>query len=829
MGFVLKTGLCVIALIFAYSAVIPNTSTYATVEVGDSGDASMAGVDQGLNDYRSGSVTDGDTATTEGEALSATGFSQSDLDMIEKGREDFEFQAEVSRLMDIIINSLYQKKEIFLRELLSNASDALDKIRFLSLENPDLLGDNPDLEIRIKYDPDARTLSVRDSGIGMTKQDLIENLGTVAKSGTTQFVEALAGSDGDMSLIGQFGVGFYSVYLVADRVQVVSKHNDDEQHIWESTADASFSIATDPRGDTLGRGTEITLFLKEDSGEFLDQDNVEALVRRYSEFITFPIYLYKSTTETYEVPVEPEFDEEDSEDAEFDDDDEDEADEEDDDDDVEVDEEDDDDEEEEEEIVFETKTRQVFEWELVNRQKAIWARNAADVSDDEYQNFYKSISNDYQDALTWSHFKAEGEIEFKSVLFVPSKAPNDMYDNYYKKQTGLRLYVRKVLITDEFDDLLPQYLSFIKGVVDSDDLPLNVSRETLQQHKVLKVMGKKIVRKALEMLRKLANSEVEEPEEPEEGEEAKEPETHPYIKFWEQFGKNIKMGLIEDTSNKTKLSKLLRFKTSTSDGKWRSLEEYVGDMSESQEYIYYISGSSTEAVENSPFLEKLKAKGFEVLYLTDPMDEYAVQNLTEFDGKRLMSVTKEGLKFGGDDDDADAKRTALYREKFSDLTDYLQETFGKDVEKVVISNRIEKTPCVLVTSQFGYSANMERIMKSQAFSDNQRNSFLFSRKTMEINPRHPIVIELNNRVANGADDETKDLAMLMYDTALMSSGFVMEDPTAFAARMYRVMSSGMNIDSLELAPEIEIPDDEEDLDEYDEDEEELFEDTNDEL
>lgn len=829
MGFVLKTGLCVIALIFAYSAVIPNTSTYATVEVGDSGDASMAGVDQGLNDYRSGSVTDGDTATTEGEALSATGFSQSDLDMIEKGREDFEFQAEVSRLMDIIINSLYQKKEIFLRELLSNASDALDKIRFLSLENPDLMGDNPDLEIRIKYDPDARTLSVRDSGIGMTKQDLIENLGTVAKSGTTQFVEALAGSDGDMSLIGQFGVGFYSVYLVADRVQVVSKHNDDEQHIWESTADASFSIATDPRGDTLGRGTEITLFLKEDSGEFLDQDNVEALVRRYSEFITFPIYLYKSTTETYEVPVEPEFDEEDSEDAEFDDDDEDEADEEDDDDDVEVDEEDDDDEEEEEEIVFETKTRQVFEWELVNRQKAIWARNAADVSDDEYQNFYKSISNDYQDALTWSHFKAEGEIEFKSVLFVPSKAPNDMYDNYYKKQTGLRLYVRKVLITDEFDDLLPQYLSFIKGVVDSDDLPLNVSRETLQQHKVLKVMGKKIVRKALEMLRKLANSEVEEPEEPEEGEEAKEPETHPYIKFWEQFGKNIKMGLIEDTSNKTKLSKLLRFKTSTSDGKWRSLEEYVGDMSESQEYIYYISGSSTEAVENSPFLEKLKAKGFEVLYLTDPMDEYAVQNLTEFDGKRLMSVTKEGLKFGGDDDDADAKRTALYREKFSDLTDYLQETFGKDVEKVVISNRIEKTPCVLVTSQFGYSANMERIMKSQAFSDNQRNSFLFSRKTMEINPRHPIVIELNNRVANGADDETKDLAMLMYDTALMSSGFVMEDPTAFAARMYRVMSSGMNIDSLELAPEIEIPDDEEDLDEYDEDEEELFEDTNDEL
>merc|ERR1711871_412837 len=299
-------------------------------------------------------------------------------------------------------------------------------------------------------------------------------------------------------------------------------------------------------------------------------------------------------------------------------------------------------------------------------------------------------------------------------------------------------------------------------------------------------------------------------------------------KFWEQFGKNIKMGLIEDTSNRTKLSKLLRFKTSTSDGEWRSLEEYVNDMKEGQEYIYYISGASQEAVENSPMLEKVKAKGFEVLYLTDPMDEYAVQNLTEFDGKRLMSVTKEGLKFGGDDDDLDKKRTELYREKFSGLTDYLSETYSTNVEKVIISNRLESTPCVLVTSQFGYSANMERIMKAQAFADNQRNAFLFSRKTMEINPRHPIVVELNNRVANGESPEaTKDLAMLMYDTALLNSGFQMEDPTEFAGRMYRVMSTGMNIDSLELAPEIEVPADEEDLDDYEEDE--LFEDNDDEL
>jgi heat shock protein beta len=553
MGFTLKIGLCAIALVFAYSALIPNTSTHASSTSDLSatlGENTM--VDQGLNAYRAGFKTDDATATTEGESLSATGFSEQELDLLEKGRENFEFQAEVSRLMDIIINSLYQKKEIFLRELLSNASDALDKIRFLALEDASLLGDNTDLEIRIRFDPEERTLTVRDSGIGMTKQDLIENLGTVAKSGTTQFVEALAGSEGDLSLIGQFGVGFYSVYLVADRVRVASKHNDDEQYVWESTADASFSVAKDPRGNTLGRGSEVTLFLKEDSGEFLDQTTIKDLVKRYSEFITFPIYLHTPSTETYEVPIEPQEEEdddtEDNDDAAAAAEESEEAD----DDGVDVDA----DEEEEEEIKFETKTRKVYNWELVNSQKAIWARSSADVTDEEYQNFYKSISNDYNDAQTWSHFKAEGEIEFKSVLFVPSVAPHDMYDNYYKQQAGLRLYVRKVLITDEFEDLLPQYLNFIRGVVDSDDLPLNVSRETLQQHKVLKVMGKKLVRKTLEMLRKLATEEEEEADktpEAEAGEEAeakkkeqadKKAKPHPYIKFWENFGKNIKLGAL---------------------------------------------------------------------------------------------------------------------------------------------------------------------------------------------------------------------------------------------------------------------------------------------
>merc|ERR1712003_497035 len=375
-------------------------------------------------------------------------------------------------------------------------------------------------------------------------------------------------------------------------------------------------------------------------------------------------------------------------------------------------------------------------------------------------------------------------------------------------------------ITDEFEDLLPQYLNFIKGVIDSDDLPLNVSRETLQQHKVLKVMGKKLVRKCLEMLRKLAQKAAK------DAEEKAEDKVDPYIEFWEQFGKSIKLGLVEDSSNRTKLSKLLRFKTSKSDGKWVSLEQYVENMKEDQEYIYYISGESLEAVENSPFLEQCKKRGLEVLFLTEPIDEYAVQNLTEFDGKRLMSVTKEGLKFGGDDDQMDAKREKLYKEKFSKLTTFLKDTYGKQIEKVAISNRLQDTPCILVTSQYGYSANMERIMKSQAFSDAKKSSYLFSKKTMEINPRHPIIIELNERVSakDGETEEVKDLAMVLLDTAMLSSGFHMEDAGDFAKRMFRVMKSGLGLKSLDLADHIEIPAEPETSDDDGEDEEELFDD-----
>jgi len=751
------------------------------------------------------------------EAAAAGGFSSEQEQALAESVESFEFQAEVNRLMDIIINSLYKSKDIFLRELISNASDALDKIRFLAVSDEAALEAKKELEIKIRFDKDTRTLTITDSGVGMTKADLINNLGTVAKSGTTNFVEALAGGGegADLSLIGQFGVGFYSVYLVADKVRVASKHNDDRQHVWESTADSTFSIAEDPRGNTLGRGTEITLFLKDDAGEFLEQDRLEGLIKRYSEFITFPISLYKSSTETIEVPADG--DEDDDEEEEAAGGDEDVGDEEEEDEDLEV---EDDEYDDEEDAETRTETVTTWSWERVNTQPAIWSRDSKEVEEDEYKSFYKSISKDYSDPATWIHFKAEGEVEFKSILYVPSQAPFDMYDNYYQKSAQLRLYVRKVLITDEFEDLVPRYLNFLRGVVDSDDLPLNVSRETLQQHKVLKVMGKKLVRKALEMLRKLAaQGPAKSNDEDEGGEEDDEEddEEDPYIKFWEAFGKNIKLGIIEDSANRSKLQKLLRFKTNKSGEGYVSLEDYVENMPEWQKSIYYISGESVEAVENSPFLEKLKTKGLEVLYLVDPIDEYAVQHVTEFDGFKLQSVSKEGLSFGDSDEKTDKKRLDLYKANYQPLTDFLKELYGAKVSKVVVSPRVETTPCIIVTSAYGNSANMERIMRSQAFSDPSRAQYLNSQKTLEINPRHPIIAELNRQVQSSPESgEVADTAWLLYDTALVQSGFAQDDTDAFAGRMFRTIKGALNLDSLDLEEAIEVPeDDEEDAEDAD--------------
>merc|ERR1739845_141379 len=420
--------------------------------------------------------------------------------------EKHEFQAEVSRLMDIIINSLYTDKQVFLRELISNAADALEKARFHSVQDESFLGDVKDLEVKVEHDPDAKTLSIVDTGIGMSKADLINNLGTVAKSGTTNFLEAMA-EGGDANLIGQFGVGFYSAFLVADKVSVTSKCNEDPvQHVWESSADASFTVVDDPRGNTLGRGSRVTLHLKEEAHDYLSEDKLKETAKKYSQFIQFPIY----------VKVKKEVDA----DAEEEDDDDDDKEDEEEKDDVET--KDDDEKEEEEEKKTPTK-KTVYEWEQVNTQKAIWLRSKEDVTEEEYNEFYKSISKDYLDPLAYTHFNAEGEIEFKSILFLPKKAPFDMMDNYWTKKSEVNLFVRRVLVADKFDELLPRYLNFVRGVVDSDDLPLNVSREQLQQNKIMKVISKKLVRKVLELMKKLAkeedSGEDDEDEEKEDGEE----------------------------------------------------------------------------------------------------------------------------------------------------------------------------------------------------------------------------------------------------------------------------------------------------------------------
>jgi len=733
----------------------------------------------------------------EESAVIMDGFSEANEQALEAGKESFEFQAEVNRLMDIIINSLYKNKDVFLRELISNASDALDKIRFLAVSAADILGSNKDLKIEISFNDKLKTLTIRDTGIGMTKTELVNNLGTVAKSGTTNFVEALSEGAADLSLIGQFGVGFYSVYLIADKVRVVSKNNDDDQYIWESTADSSFTVAKDPRGNTLGRGTEITMFLKEDALGFTQQDKIEELVQRYSEFITFPIFLHKKSEKVVETAAE----EEEEEETEGEDE-------------LEV-------QEEEEEAPAKTEKVEEWNWERVNNNVAIWSREKEEVTEEEYQKFYKSISKDPHDAATWMHFKAEGEVEFNSILYVPTEAGN-LYDDYGKTEAGIRLYVRKVLIQDDFEDLLPKYLNFIKGVVDSDDLPLNVSRETLQQHKILKVMGKKLVRKVLEMLRKLSNdgNEADDSEEGEEPKEVTQDKDHPYIKFWEQFGKSIKMGVIEDAPNRAKLAKLLRFYSSNSGDNYISLEKYVSNMKEWQNEIFYVAGESLESVKKSPFLEMATKKGVEVVYLVEPIDEYVFQHLADFDGHKLQSLTKEGVKFSDEDEDVQKKRTKKYKETFKPLTKYLKDLYAGKVNKVVISSRMESSPAMVVTSQYGHTANMERIMRAQTFANQDNLKSISASKTLELNPRHPIIIELNSRVQADAEAQTtKDLGFLLYDTALTSSGFVQDDAEGFAQRMFRTMASSLNVKSLNLADEIDISEDdseEEDSSSHDE-------------
>ncbi|KAM1411708.1 heat shock protein 90-6, mitochondrial-like [Malus sylvestris] len=680
--------------------------------------------------------------------------------------ETYEYQAEVSRLMDLIVNSLYSNKEVFLRELISNASDALDKLRFLSVTQPDLLKGGGDLDIRIQTDKDNGIINIIDSGIGMTREELIDCLGTIAQSGTSKFLKALkdskdAGSDNN--LIGQFGVGFYSAFLVADRIVVSTKSpKSDKQYVWQGEVNASsYTIQeeTDPE-KLIPRGTRITLYLKCDDKGFAHPERIEKLVKNYSQFVSFPIYTWKEKGFTKEVEVD-----EDPAESKTD--------------------------EQDEKTEKKKKTKTVVEkywdWDLTNETQPIWLRNPKEVNTEDYNEFYKKTFNEYLDPLASSHFTTEGEVEFRSILYVPAVPPMGKDDIVNPKTKNIRLYVKRVFISDDFDgELFPRYLSFIKGVVDSNDLPLNVSREILQESRIVRIMRKRLVRKAFDMILGISMSENRED----------------YEKFWENFGKHLKLGCIEDRENHKRIAPLLRFFSSQSEDVMISLDEYLENMKLEQKDIYYIASDSVTSARNTPFLEKLLEKDFEVLYLVDPIDEVAIQNLKSYKEKNFIDISKEDLDLG----DRNEEKEKEIKQEYGQTCDWIKKRLGDKVASVQISNRLSSSPCVLVSGKFGWSANMERLMKAQTVGDTSSLDYMRGRRVFEINPEHPIIKNLNAASKINPDDEDAIRAIeLLYDTALVSSGFTPDNPAELGGKIYKMMSLALSGKWSTPAAEIQQP------------------------
>ncbi len=626
-----------------------------------------------------------------------------------QNRETLGFQAEVKQLLNLMIHSLYSNKEIFLRELISNASDACDKLRFEALNNGALYGDDADLKIRVSFDKAARTVTISDNGIGLSRDEAIEHLGTIAKSGTREFFSALTGDQAkDAHLIGQFGVGFYSSFIVADKVTVVSRRAGVEANQavrWESGGEGDFTVEM---VDKAGRGTDVTLHLREGEDEFLGGWKLKSIIRKYSDHITLPIVMKKEEWKDGEQLV-------------------------------------------------------TDEDETVNQANALWVRPKSEISDEQYKEFYKHVGHDFEDPLAWTHARVEGKQEYTQLLYIPARAPFDLWDR--NARHGIKLYVRRVFIMDDAEQLMPLYLRFVRGVVDSSDLPLNVSREILQESKDIDNIRSGCTRKVLSMLEGLASSD-----------DAAEKEK--YAKFWENFGAVLKEGVGEDHANKEKIAGLIRFASTHNDTAEQNvtLADYIGRMKEGQEKIYFVTAETFNAARNSPHLEIFRKKGIEVLLLSDRVDEWVVGHLTEFDGKPLQSVAKGGLDLGTLEDEAEKKEAEKAADEYKELIDKVKTSLGDKVKDVRVTHRLTDSPSCLVSDDYDPSGNLARMLK--AAGQQAPNT----KPILEINPTHPAVMRLKY-------EETRfdDWAALLFEQATLAEGGQLDDPAGFVKRINDLM------------------------------------------
>ncbi|WP_304638562.1 molecular chaperone HtpG [Pseudomonas sp.] len=627
---------------------------------------------------------------------------------VEAQKETLGFQTEVKQLLHLMIHSMYSNKEIFLRELISNASDASDKLRFEAIAKPELLEDQPDLRIRISADETAKTLTIEDNGIGMSRAEVIENLGTIAKSGTAAFMQQLTGDQKkDASLIGQFGVGFYSAFIVADKVEVFTRRAGaaaGEGVRWESAGEGEFTIETIEKAD---RGTRIVLHLKSAESEFADGWRLRNIIKKYSDHISLPIELPKQHFgEEKDKPVE-------------------------------------------------------VEWESVNRASALWTRPRSEVKDEEYQEFYKHVAHDFENPLTWSHNKVEGKLEYTSLLYVPGRAPFDLYQR--EAPRGLKLYVQRVFIMDDAEQFLPLYLRFIKGVVDSNDLSLNVSREILQKDPAIDSMKSALTKRVLDMLEKLAKKEPEQ-----------------YATFWKAFGSVMKEGPAEDYANREKIASLLRFASTNQndDSEVVSLDAYIERMKEGQDKIYYLTGERYSQVKNSPHLEIFRKKGIEVLLLTDRIDEWLMSHLTEYQGKQLVDVARGDLDLGKLEAEEDKQAQEEAAKSKADLVQRIKNVLKDGVEDVKVSHRLTDSPAVLVINEDGMGLQMRKILEATGQKAPE------SKPILEINPSHPLLEKLD-----GEQDEDRfsDLTHILFDQAALAAGEALQDPGTYVRRLNQLL------------------------------------------